>query len=98
MLIRIVRMTFQPSEVDNFLDLFETNKSRIRNFPGCQHLELLQDIDHKNVLTTYSLWDNKDSLNNYRNSSVFAEVWHQTKIKFADKPRAYSMEKLVEVG
>ena len=97
MLIRIVRMTFRPEEVDNFLALFDANKERIRHFPGCSHLELLQDIDHPNVLSTYSIWDNEDSLNAYRHSKVFEEVWHQTKIKFSDKPVAHSLQKLVNV-
>ena len=48
-LIRMVRMTFRPEEVPAFLENFEAHKSVIRNFPGCQHLELWQDQDEKNI-------------------------------------------------
>jgi len=40
MLIRIVRMTFQEEKVAAFLENFESNKKKIRSFPGCRHLEL----------------------------------------------------------
>ena len=49
MIIRIVRMTFQPGKTDIFLNIFEQSKHHIRRFSGCQHLELLQDIDFENA-------------------------------------------------
>ncbi len=97
MLIRIVRMTFKAAEVDNFLTLFEASKNRIRNFPGCQYLELLQDYNDPNVFITHSWWENETQLNAYRHSELFAEVWSQTKTKFAAKPVAFSMKKFMEV-
>ncbi|OYX10299.1 MAG: antibiotic biosynthesis monooxygenase, partial [Algoriphagus sp. 32-45-6] len=54
MLIRIVRMTFRPDGVSDFLKNFELNKSAIRNSPGCRHLELWQDEHQKNIFVTYS--------------------------------------------
>ena len=43
MIKRIVKMTFQESEIDAFLDIFESVEDKIRQFPGCQHLELWQN-------------------------------------------------------
>lgn len=97
-LIRIVRMTFREEEIDNFLSLFNQNKSKIRAFPGCQHLELHRDLDHPNILSTYSLWTGPEALENYRHSKLFKEVWKNTKALFADKPVAFSHEALQTVN
>jgi quinol monooxygenase YgiN len=97
MLIRIVRMTFQPEKVSDFLKNFEANKSAIRNSPGCRHLELWQDEHQKNIFVTYSHWESEEHLNQYRDSELFKSVWSFTKALFAEKPQAFSSKKLQEV-
>ncbi|GAA4450070.1 putative quinol monooxygenase [Nibrella saemangeumensis] len=97
MLIRIVRMTFQPDKLDEFMVIFNQSKDRIRTFPGCRHLELLQDIDKPNVRMTYSLWESADELEAYRQSELFRTTWAATKVLFADKPVAFSAEKITEL-
>lgn len=97
MLIRIVRMTFQPEKVDAFLENFEEHKNSIRNFPGCRHLELWQDQAEKNIFITYSFWESEEALNKYRDSELFKSVWRFTKSLFAAKPQAFSTKKLQEV-
>lgn len=98
MLIRIVRMTFQPDKVGDFLEIFEQSKEKIRARVGCHRLELLRDLDHPNVFMTYSYWDNVEALNQYRDSDLFKTTWAKTKVLFADKPLAYSVERLHELG
>jgi len=95
MIIRIVKMNFREEEVDSFLQLFHNVKHKIRQFPGCQKLELLQDINKSNTLFTYSYWDSEDALNLYRNSELFAETWKNTKKGFSEKAEAWSVEQLV---
>lgn len=97
MLIRIVKMTFKKEEVENFLNLFHTNKNKIRNFEGCQHLELYQDQKKPCLFFTYSFWESEKKLNNYRNSDLFADVWKNTKVKFSQRPEAWSVNQLVEL-
>jgi quinol monooxygenase YgiN len=97
MLIRIVRMTFRPEEVEAFLKNFEANKLAIRNSPGCRHLELWQDDHQKNIFMTYSHWESEEALNKYRDSELFKSVWSFTKALFAEKPQAFSTKKLQEV-
>ena len=92
MIIRIVKMTFDENRVNEFLDIFEATKHRIRGFEGCMHLELLKDVDQPNVYFTYSHWDSKDHLNTYRDSDLFGDVWPKTKALFVAKPQAWSME------
>ncbi|MDZ4758437.1 MAG: antibiotic biosynthesis monooxygenase [Bacteroidota bacterium] len=98
MIVRIVQMTFKHTEVDYFIEeVFNRSKSFIRNFEGCNHLELHRDATKKNILYTYSIWDNEDCLNVYRNSELFKTTWDKTKVLFADKPKAFSLEKMEEV-
>ncbi len=85
-------MTFQPELVPTFLEVFESSKQKIRTREGCQHLELLRDAHAPNVLFTLSYWESEDFLNAYRNSELFETTWAKTKILFAEKPKAWSME------
>lgn len=99
MIVRIVRMTFQDEKVEDFKRLFAEVKEKIRRFPGCQHLALLQGLDDKkNIFVTYSHWDAESDLNNYRHSDLFKETWKHTKAMFADKPHAISLDQLEELS
>lgn len=91
MLIRIVRLTFEPAHVPDFLALFRQSELRIRQQPGCQHLELWQDADHPHVYCTCSHWDDAAALNTYRRSALFGEVWPATKRLLAAPAQAFSV-------
>ncbi|MBK7182085.1 MAG: antibiotic biosynthesis monooxygenase [Bacteroidetes bacterium] len=97
MIIRIVKMTFMPEKVETFLEVFHASKQFIRAMPGCNHLELLNDINSSNIFFTYSYWDSETDLNNYRDSDLFKEVWSNTKILFEAKPEAWSVEQKVKL-
>ncbi|MEZ0607713.1 putative quinol monooxygenase [Fibrella sp. WM1] len=94
MLIRIVRMTFRADELDAFRAIFDGSRAKIRAFPGCQHLELLRDLDHPNVRLTLSHWESAEALETYRQSELFRSTWAITKVLFADRPIAFSTEPL----
>ncbi|GAB3226884.1 hypothetical protein GCM10027346_09640 [Hymenobacter seoulensis] len=94
MLIRIVRMTFAPERVAEFLQIFRDSEHQIRQMPGCQFLELWQDADMPHVFCTHSHWDSADSLNAYRRSELFGQVWPATKTLFAAAPVAFSVHKV----
>jgi len=93
-LIRLVRMTFHPDTLDDFLEIFDASAPQIRAFPGCHHLELWQDDRYRNILTTYSHWSDADALNRYRHSDLFKQTWAKTKPLFAASPRAWSQQVL----
>ena len=95
MIIRMVKMTFKPENISAFEKIFEATKSRIRASKGCQHLELLRDVNNPNVFFTYSHWVDTEHLNMYRDSALFAEVWPATKVLFAEKPEAWSTKQKV---
>ncbi len=98
MITRIVRMEFDPAQVETFLSLFQATKSQIRHFPGVLHLELHSDASNANVFYTYSHWESEAALEGYRNSELFASIWSRTKILFAGRPQAFSLirEMIVE--
>lgn len=90
MITRIVKMTFEEEKVPDFLKLFEEVKFKIRNFEGCEFLELLQDQHTTNVIFTHSKWESEDALNAYRHSAMFKATWTRTKALFDDRPEAWS--------
>jgi len=90
MLIRIVRMTFVPTQVPAFLAIFHATQHQIRQQPGCRHLELWHDADNPAIYCTHSHWHDAAALNTYRKSALFGEVWPATKRLFAAPPVAFS--------
>ena len=97
MLVRIVKMSFEPNHIDTFLSNFHSVKNSIRNFEGCRYLELYRGQNETNIFFTYSYWDDQSFLENYRTSELFKKVWSQTKPLFNDKPQAWSVDKIVSL-
>ena len=90
-------MSFYEIHIDEFLANFNLIKERIRNFKGCSFLELYRDKNQPNIFFTYSYWDTEADLENYRNSTLFKEVWANTKSFFNDKPEAWSVDKVISL-
>lgn len=97
MFVRIVKMRFSEEHIDDFLSNFEDNKNRIRNFKGCNLLELYRDKENPCVFFTYSYWNNESDLENYRQSELFKSVWSKTKRFFNAKPEAWSVDKVASL-
>lgn len=91
MIIRIVKMTINPTMIKSFKQNFEQNMDKIRAFEGCNHLELLQDEKNPNILMTYSFWDSHEALDNYRHSNLFKSIWSVVKPMFTEKAEAWSL-------
>ncbi len=94
MIKRIVKMSFDPNKVNDFLSVYRANWNLIRGFEGCHHVELLQAEDSPNVFFTYSMWDSEAHLNKYRDSELFNSVWSRVKILFNDKPQAWTVKEV----
>jgi len=97
MIKRIVKMTFRPDTVDDFLDIFDESSPHIRGFEGCRHLELWHCREPDNVLFTYSFWESEAALDRYRHSDLFRSTWSRTKKLFDGRPEAWSIEVIREV-
>lgn len=96
MIKRMVKLTFLPDKVDDFLEVFESTKHNIRAFPGCQHLELWRDRNVPTVFFTYSYWTGEDALEAYRHSDLFKATWARIKVLFGGKPQAWSVDLVSE--
>lgn len=92
MIKRFVKMTFKPENIERFKDIFKASKDLISAMEGCQHVELLQDINNPCVFFTLSIWDDSKYLEAYRQSELFEGIWAKTKILFDAKPEAWSVK------
>lgn len=97
MFVRIVKMSFHSENIEKFLENFDRNKEFIRNSHGCRLLELYRGKQDENIFFTYSYWEKEEDLENYRNSELFKKVWAETKVLFNDRPKAWSLDKLVSL-
>ncbi|TXE19653.1 antibiotic biosynthesis monooxygenase [Psychroserpens burtonensis] len=97
MFVRIVKMSFAPSRIEAFLNNFESQKSNIRAFDGCEFLELYRDKHNTNIFFTYSYWRAEADLEKYRHSVLFKGIWAKTKPMFNAKPEAWSVDKLASL-
>jgi len=97
MFVRIVKMSFNENDIEEFLENFNKKKEHIRNFEGCRFLELYRDKTDTNIFFTYSYWNSEADLENYRHSDLFKAVWSKTKPLFNDKPQAWSVDKVVSL-
>ena len=87
-------MEFEPENVSTFVNIFNINKDKITTFDGCYSVELLRDINTQNIFFTYSTWDSENSLNRYRESNIFKDIWSKTKPLFSNKAVAWSLEEI----
>ena len=89
-IIRIVRMTFTKETLKQFEAIFKKHEKAIGDQPGCFKVELVKDSTNPLVRATVSRWDSEESLNEYRKSELFGEVWPETKRLFAAAPEVVS--------
>ena len=97
MIVRIVKMGFREDAIDDFICNFESNKHKIRNFEGCEFLELYRETKNSNIFFTYSYWNSEANLETYRESNLFKKVWTKTKPLFNIKPEAWSVDKVASL-
>ena len=67
----------------------------IRHFDGCEHLELMKDVDDPLTYTTLSYWKDSVSLEKYRKSELFGGVWGTVKTLFSERSQAFTLEKYI---
>jgi quinol monooxygenase YgiN len=92
MLIRFVKLEFQPEHAETFAAFFAEEAKGIRAYPGCSHVEAFRDLDNPNRFFTRSHWDSAEALEAYRASDFFRGNWKTVKAWFSAKPEAWSVE------
>ena len=93
MITRIVKLTFRPENVSDFLKVFQRSNKYISSFEGCSHLELLKDKSDECIFFTYSIWESEAHLNKYRNSELFNRTWGKAKKFFSEPAMAWTLNK-----
>ena len=91
-------MEFEEELIPQFLEIFAESREKIRSFPGCTHLQLLQGEADPRVFFTYSHWQAEGDLNTYRNSDLFRGVWRRTRKLFRAAPKAWSLTDQTQVN
>jgi len=91
MITRIVKLEFREDKIEEFISFFDTIKNVVNDFPGCNGMILYNDLNKRSTFMTYSQWDSQDSLNAYRNSEAFGEIWPKIKPWFNKKPEAWTL-------
>lgn len=89
---RIVRLCFNPEGAEAFIAIFEESAPKIRAFPGCIEVRIMQDAAVPDVYYTVSRWQSHDDLESYRNSPLFKSAWARTRVLFREKAQAYSLK------
>jgi autoinducer 2-degrading protein len=97
MITRIVRMEFKPENTSRFQEIFNQSCQAIRAMPGCLYLSLHTQADNPAVFYTISKWNHPDDLENYRQSELFKSTWANTKVLFAHKPGAWTLNPEAEL-
>ncbi|MFM1744819.1 MAG: hypothetical protein RLZZ630_756 [Bacteroidota bacterium] len=90
MITRFVRLQFRPEFVEEFLRLYRSAEGHIRNRDGCLGVKLLRDTSDPAVFFTLSEWKDEHTLDQYRHSDFFRNLWPLVKVGFAAAPVAFS--------
>lgn len=93
MIVRFVKLEIQNQHIADFKEFTSGEKEEIEAFEGCIFLEILQDVNNKNLFFSHSHWQSEEALNKYRDSVFFRGNWTQVKKWFATKPEAWSLER-----
>ena len=83
-------MEFTADSKPVFIRHFKEKQIQIENFDGCYSVELLQDSKDELVLATFSIWQNEQYLELYRQSEFFKATWAVVKPLFNSKAQAWS--------
>lgn len=90
MITRIVKLSIADEYIVQFRTTFRENHERISNFPGCEEVRLVFDVNQPNIHFTISLWQTTNAIENYRQSALFRGIWATVKPWFNAKPEAWS--------
>ena len=94
MVIRIVSLKCKPEDIDAFRLLLHKSSPRVRQFPGCLSLQIVNDITDPTGFFTISAWRDVDALEAYRTSPLFEQVWPRIKAFLREPARASTCEEI----
>lgn len=97
MITRLVKLSLQPEKAKEFESIFYQTQSLIESFDGCHKTNLFKVSGTQSQYFTISYWESEMDLNNYRDSTLFKNVWAQVKPLFSEKAQAYTLNGVIPV-
>ena len=91
MITRIVKLHLQTEAISEFYLIFKAVQAQIEQTKGCHKLNVHQDLNQAHLIFTISVWEDEKSLEAYRNSEVFVNIWKKVKPLFKEKAEAWSL-------
>jgi quinol monooxygenase YgiN len=92
---RIVRLSFEEDKRQDFTKVFKKHQQSMKeNFSECISLEAFEDKKQPGLFFTFSVWQEPASLEKYRDSEYFREIWGTIKPWFNEKAQAWSLDKV----
>ena len=98
MVIRIVSLKCKPEDVDAFRLVLRNSFPRVRQFPGCLALQIVNDIADPTSFFTLSTWRDVDALEAYRTSPLFEQVWPRIKAFLREAAWASTCQEIESQG
>ncbi|MDH3651032.1 MAG: antibiotic biosynthesis monooxygenase [Saprospiraceae bacterium] len=90
-MIRLVKLTVKPDQIQTFKEIFHSNSKVIARQAGCSILELWQDQENPQIFYTYSQWQSADCLESYRASPFFGALWIKVKPLFEQGAQVWNL-------
>ena len=85
-------MEINESDIDSYMALVQSVLDRIKNFKGCQSVNIFNDKDVPNRFFSYSTWESEEHLDAYRDSELFKITWSELKTFFKSPAQAWTVE------
>lgn len=92
MITRIVKLSFEPDQIETFLDLFGQHALNMQEVAGFVSLQLLRDEFEPNLFFTISVWRDTYYLEQYRQSELFKTTWFKVKLMFRARPQVWTTQ------
>lgn len=96
MITRIVKLSFEPDNIELFLELFRQHALNMQDVAGCVSLQLLRDDLDQHIFFTISVWREHHYLEQYRRSELFRTTWIKVKLLFKDRPQAWTTQMIYD--
>lgn len=96
MITRIVKLSFEPNQIEAFLDIFAQHALNMQEVAGCVSLQLLRDEAEPHLFFTISVWRDTHYLEQYRQSELFKNTWFKVKLMFRDRPQAWTTQMIYD--
>ena len=95
MITRLVKLSIRPESASGFETIFYNTQALIEGFEGCQKTNLFKVAGAESQYFTISYWNSEESLENYRASELFKNVWSTVKPLFSAKAEAWTLNGVI---